>query len=83
MKAEVKVLDGLNIEVEFQIFRSEPSAGLLYPYLDNWQITKIGGKPVSPHNPPRWLEHRLTPGDELAIENACFDALEKARDWDV
>lgn len=79
MQAEVKVLGGLSITVEFTACRAEPDVGLMSDYFEDWSIVEIAGRPLRKKESADWLYKRLTKRDEEAINDACSDAMEDAR----
>ena len=79
MQAEVKVLGGLSITVEFTPYAAEPDVGIMSDYFENWSIVEIAGRPLRKKESADWLYKRLTKRDEEAINEACYSAMEDAR----
>lgn len=79
MQAEVKVLGGLSITVEFTACRAEPDVGLMSDYFENWHISEIAGRPLRKKESADWLYKRLAKRDEEAINEACCKAMEDAK----
>lgn len=58
MKAELKVLGRLDVEIEFNVDRADPENGVFNNEIADWQITKIMGKSVKPVE-ARWLHDSI------------------------
>lgn len=79
MQAEVKVLGGLSIAVEFTACRAEPDVGLMSDYFEDWHIVEIAGRSLRKKESADWLYNRLTKRDEEAINEACYKAMDDAK----
>lgn len=79
MQAEVKVLGGLSITVEFTACRAEPDVGLMSDYFEDWHIVEIAGRPLRKKESADWICNRLTKRDEEAINDACYKAMDDAK----
>jgi hypothetical protein len=79
MQAEVKVLGGLSITVEFTACAAEPDVGLMSDYFEDWSIVEIAGRTLRKKESAEWLYKRMTKKDEAAIETAIYQAMEDAR----
>ena len=81
MQATVKVMGGLEITVEFTACRAEPDVGLMSDYFEDWSICEIAGRPLRKKESANWLYKRIdeTKGEEDRILQACYDAMESAR----
>lgn len=67
---ETKVRGGLTITVEADVAPAEPDVGLFGPYVEDWSITQIAGRPRE----ARWLERILTEDERQRIVNLAVDA---------
>lgn len=79
MQAEVKVLGGLSITVEFTACAAEPDVGLMSDYFEDWSIVEIAGRTLRKKESAEWLYKRMTKKDEAAIETAIYQAMDDAR----
>lgn len=81
MQATVTILGGLEITVEFKACRAEPDVGLMSDYAEDWHIVEIAGRPLRKKESAYWLYIRIysRKGEEDRILQACYDAMEDAR----
>lgn len=81
MQATVTILGGLEITVEFKACRAEPDVGLMSDYVEDWHIVEIAGRPLRKKESADWLYSRIDSrkGEEDRILQACYDAMEDAR----
>jgi len=81
MQATVTILGGLEITVEFKACRAEPDVGLMSDYFEDWSICEIAGRPLRKKESADWLYRRIDSrkGEEDRILQACYDAMEDAR----
>ena len=81
MQATVTILGGLEITVEFTACRAEPDVGLMSDYVEDWHIVEIAGRPLRKKESADWLYSRIDSrkGEEDHILQACYDAMEGAR----
>ena len=79
MQANVKVMGGLEITVEFTACRAEPDVWLMSDYFEDWSICEIAGRPLRKKESAEWIYKRLSKRDNEAIEQAMFDAMESAK----
>lgn len=76
MQADITVLNGLPVTIEFTILAAEPDVGCMSDYLDEWFIVAINGKPCKSAD---WIYKRIeaTSGEEDRIIKALFEAAEQ------
>lgn len=81
MQATVTILGGLEITVEFKACRDEPDVGLMSDYVEDWHIIEIADRPLRKKESADWLYSRIDSrkGEEDRILQACYDAMEDAR----
>lgn len=79
MQATVKVLGGLEITVEFTACGAEPDVGIMSDYFEDCCIVEIAGRPLRKKESADWIYKRLSKKDEAAIDEACSQAMEDAR----
>lgn len=79
MQATVRVLGGLEITVEFSMQGAEPDVGIMSAYVEEWSISEIAGRPLRKKESADWIYKRLSKKDEEAVDEACYKALEDAR----
>lgn len=72
--ADVTVLSGLQITVEFTMSGAEPDVGIMSSYVDEWYITHIAGRQLGKKEKADWLYNRIAKaGDEDKILEACAE----------
>jgi hypothetical protein len=81
MQATVKILGGLKITVEFTACGAEPDVGYMSGYVEEWEIVEIAGRTLRKKESANWLYRRIdaTKGEEDKILQACYSAMESAR----
>ena len=81
MQTTVKILGGLEITVEFDACGADRSVGIMSDYVENWHIVEIASRPLRKKESANWLYKRIdeTKGEEDRILQACYDAMESAR----
>jgi hypothetical protein len=82
LQAEVVVLGGIKITVEFTACNAEPNVGLMSDYCEEWRIAEIAGRPVRKNESVEWIYKRLSEKDGIAIDEAMCEAMCEARAWD-
>ena len=66
-EADIKVLGGLPVTVEYTVARAEPDVGIMSDYVDEWWITHINDRKVK--SEPKWLTSKLDE-DKIACQIA-------------
>ena len=56
-EAQITVLGGLPVTVEYNIQEAEPSVGIMSSYVSEWEITYINGRRCK--KSPLWLYKRI------------------------
>ena len=81
MQTTVTILGGLEITVEFKACGAEPDVGLMSDYVDDWHIVESTGRPLRKKESADWIYRSIESrkGEEDRILQACFDAMEDAR----
>ena len=74
MEACVKVLGGLPITVEFEVYEAEPDVGLMFDYHDDWHISEVAGRRVKK---AEWVYKRLSAEDEDLITSAIVKKINR------
>lgn len=82
--ADITVLNGLPVTVQFSISGPDYSVGINHSEIDEWEITHINGKRCK--KAPVWLYNRIdnTKGEDERILDKLYNTADdiRERDWD-
>ena len=79
MYADITVLGGIPVTIEFYILGSDPSVGFFDDTIDSWDIIAIKGRECK--TPPNWLYKAIKlRGEELDIIEKLFLSTETRED---
>ena len=56
LEADITVLGGLPVTIEYTIAPAEPDVGIMSSYVDDWYIVAINGRSVKKCD---WLDRRI------------------------
>ncbi len=75
---DTTVLGGLPVTVEYSWAPAEPDVGIFRPYVTDWYITHVAGKPYR----GTWIERRMTCADDEALQTYLEELeIEDDRDY--
>lgn len=73
--AEITVLNGLPVTIEFCVNGSDPEVGIFDDTIEDWEIVAISGKVCK--KPPMWLYRRITnAGEDQKVVEKLFESFD-------
>lgn len=68
---DTTVLGDLPVTICYVISKADPSSGIFHPYVSEWSIVTINGRP--PHSRPDWLYTQIRSDDSDILAQCLTD----------
>lgn len=68
-EAQVSILGGLLVDVEFTVAPAEPDVGIMSEYVDWYEIVGVNGKRKKNTD---WIANKITPATDEYITDMCM-----------